>query len=111
MVYLIKSEGRDGSYFKVGFTYNIVKRLIPYFTHNPNVELLEVIETYHKTKRQLETDIHSEILSKGYVFQVAPNGTITEWFFIPRSEEKDFETKGLSQFKACKNRLINRVKA
>lgn len=106
MIYLVKSEVRNGTFFKVGYTTNLVKRLIPYFTHNPNAELLETIKTYKKTKCNLETEIHEEITKMGYTFKVAKNGTVTEWFFVPKEKEKDFEEKGLSQFKACKDRVI-----
>ena len=50
MIYLVKTEVREGTFFKVGYTTNLAKRLIPYFTHNPNIELLEIIKTYKKTK-------------------------------------------------------------
>ena len=106
MIYLMKSEAREGTYFKVGYTTNLVKRLIPYFTHNPNVQLLETIVTYKKTKCTLEGEIHKEILDRGYTFKVAKNGTVTEWFFVPKADEKEFEEKGLAQFKACRNRVI-----
>ena len=106
MVYFIKSVSRDGTYFKVGYTHNLMQRLIPYFTHNPNVELLETIKTYHKTKQNLETEIHKEIVAMGYNFKIAKNGTVTEWFFVPKDKEKEFENNGLAQFKACKNRII-----
>ena len=109
MIYLVKSEARNGTFFKVGYTTNLAKRLIPYFTHNPNIELLETIKTYKKTKCNLETEIHEEITKMGYTFKVAKNGTVTEWFFVPKEKEKDFEAKGLSQFKACKNRVINKA--
>lgn len=106
MIYLAKTEVRNGTYFKVGYTANLLKRLIPYFSHNPNFELLETIETYKKTKLRLEKEIHQEIIGMGYTFKVSKIGIITEWFFVPREKEKDFEEKGLSQFKACKNRVI-----
>ena len=109
MIYLVKTEVRNGTFFKVGFTSNLAQRLIPYFTHNPNVELLETVKTYKKTKHSLETEIKEEIKSLGYNFKVAKNGTITEWFFVPKENEKDFERLGLSQFKACQNRQINKV--
>ena len=109
MIYLIKTEIRDGTFFKVGYTSNLVKRLIPYFTHNPNIELLETIKTYKKTKCNLETEIHEEIVKMGYTFKVAKNGTVTEWFFVLKEKEKEFEEKGLSQFKACKGRVINKA--
>ena len=109
MIYLVKTEVREGTYFKVGYTANLVKRLVPYFTHNPAFELLEVVKTYKKTKHTLETEIHNEILAKGYQFKVAKNGTLTEWFFVPKEKEKEFEQAGLAQFKACKNRVINKA--
>ena len=109
MIYLIKTEIRDGTFFKIGYTSNLVKRLIPYFTHNPNIELLETIKTYKKTKCNLETEIHEEIVKMGYTFKVAKNGTVTEWFFVSKEKEKEFEEKGLSQFKACKGRVINKA--
>ena len=109
MIYLVKTEVREGTFFKVGYTSNLTKRLIPYFTHNPNIELLETIKTYKKTKYNLETEIHEEIVKMGYNFKVAKNGTITEWFFVPKAKEKEFEEKGLAQFKACKNRVINKA--
>lgn len=112
MIYLIKQEARTGSYFKVGFTNNIFKRIIPYATHNANVELLEIVETYKKTKMALETEIHSEIITKGYKFQTKKLMGIeisTEWFFVPMDKEQEFEQAGLSQFKSCKNRKIYKV--
>jgi hypothetical protein len=111
MIYLVKSENRQGTYYKVGYTSNLVNRLIPYFTHNPSVELLETIKTYRKTNRELEVAIHSEIIEMGYTFKVAKNGSETEWFFVPMDKEKEFQLKGLAQFMACKNRVINRVEA
>ena len=108
MVYLIKEEIRNGTYFKVGFTHNIAERLKQYYTHNPECKLLETIATYRKTKRQLETEIHAEVKAMGFEFKVAPNGTMTEWFFVPQYCEKEFERKGLKQFKACKGRKICR---
>lgn len=109
MIYLIKTEVREGTYFKVGYTKNLVQRLVPYFTHNPNVQLLETVRTYKKTKCNLEGEIHEEILKMGYTFKVAKNGTVTEWFFVPKEKEKEFEKNGLSQFKACKGRVINKA--
>lgn len=102
----MKSETRNGTYFKIGFTHNLLKRLIPYATHNPNYKLIETIKTYKKTSRQLESEIHNEIIAMGYNFKVAENGITTEWFFVPMEKEKEFEQNGLSQFKACKNRKI-----
>ena len=52
MIYLVKTEAREGTFFKIGYTTNLAKRLIPYFTHNPNIELLETVKTYKKNKMQ-----------------------------------------------------------
>lgn len=112
MVYLIKQEVRTGTYFKVGFTSNLFKRIIPYATHNANIEIIELIETYKKTKMSLETEIHNEIIAMGYEFQTKKLMGIeikTEWFFVPMNKEQEFEQAGLSQFKACKNRKIYKV--
>ena len=105
MIYLLKSQSRNGSWFKVGYTLNLAKRLLPYYTHNPNVELLESIKTYHKTKHKLEIEIQQEIINKGYEFKISNNGK-REWFFVPLEQEQEFENKGLAQFKACKGRKI-----
>lgn len=109
MIYLLKTETRNGSYFKVGCTSNLAKRFLPYFTHNPAVEILEVVKTYKKTKFALEKEIHKEIVEMGYSFKIASNGTLTEWFFIPKEYEEEFQAKGLKQFKACQMRKIYKV--
>ena len=102
----MKSESRKGTWYKVGYTTNLVQRLIPYFTHNPQAELVETAKTHRKTRHALETAIHNEIKDMGYSFKVAKNGAITEWFFVPAEQEKEFEHKGLAQFKAMKGRTI-----
>lgn len=106
MVYLIKSEIRNGTLFKIGFTKNIDVRIQQYYTHNANAKLLETITTYKKTKRDLENELHEELKAMGYKFEQSENGTATEWFFIPIEKEKEFEQNGLAQFKSCKNRKI-----
>ena len=106
MIYLVKSPDRNGTWFKVGFTSNLMMRLTHYYTHNPNFELLETVDTYKKTKHKLETEIHNEISALGFNFKVAKNGTKTEWFFIPKENEEEFERNGLGQFKAVKGRKI-----
>jgi hypothetical protein len=106
MVYLMKSECREGTWYKVGYTTNLVQRLIPYFTHNPQAKLVETAKTQRKTRHALEIAIHNEIQAMGYGFKVAENGSITEWFFVPAGQEKEFEHKGLAQFKAMKGRTI-----
>jgi hypothetical protein len=108
MIYLVKTEVRNGTYFKVGYAHDIFNRLRAYVTHNPNVKLLETVKTYGKTKHQLETAIHNEITALGYTFKVADNGITTEWFFVPMDKEAEFEKNGLAQFKACKGRKIYR---
>ena len=105
MVYLLKMEVKNGSYYKVGFASNLAKRLNYYGTHNPCVECIETVQTYKKTKHQLETEIHKEILEQGFKFENAKiNGKKTEWFFVPEGTEIT-----LKQFKCCKNRKVNEV--
>ena len=109
MIYLLKTQTRSGAYFKVGYTLNLAKRLLPYFTHNPAIEILEVVKTYKKTKLSLEKEIHKEITNLGYSFKVAKNGTLTEWFFVPADKEDEFQKQGLKQFKACQSRKVYKV--
>jgi hypothetical protein len=104
MVYLIKQEARTGSYFKIGYTKNLA-RFNAYITNNANVKILETVDTYKKTKHQLETAIHNELKAQGFDF-VRNYGIMTEWVFIDIAQEEAFECKGLAQFKACKNRKI-----
>lgn len=61
MLYLIKQEGKEQNYLKIGYTKDIDDRLKAYNTHNANFELLETfegekdIETYaHKLLNQLK---------------------------------------------------------
>ena len=106
MIYLIKDEKRNGTYFKVGYTSNLAKRMKQYHTHNADIVLLETIETKAKTKHQLETAIHEELTQMGYTFKLINDGTLTEWFFVDIDHEREFETAGLAQFKSCKGRKI-----
>jgi hypothetical protein len=104
-IYFIKSETRNGTYFKVGFTKNWAMRVLPYITHNPAVQFIEYVNVYNKTKRNLEVEIHAEIEKMGYQFKET-KGIKTEWFFVPKNKEKEFEQIGLNNFKACKGRTI-----
>ena len=106
MIYLIKDEKRNGTFFKVGFATNIDRRFSQYFGHNAGMQPLEMIITYKKTKMQLETAIHEEITAMGYEFVTTPDGKEREWFFVPLGEDVEFEKKGLAQFKSCKRRKI-----
>lgn len=107
MIYLIKDEKRNGTYFKVGYATNIERRFSTgYWGHNVGMIPLEIIITYSKTKMQLETAIHEEIEAMGYEFITTPDGKTREWFFVPLGEDIEFEHKGLAQFKACKGRKI-----
>lgn len=108
MVYLIRQEIRNGSYFKVGYATNM-SRFKAYATHNANVELLEIIPTYSKTKHNLETLIHNELIALGYEFAINQNNNRKEFFFVSIENEQEFINKGLSQFKACKNRKIIKI--
>ena len=108
-IYLIKQEVRRGTYFKVGFTSNLEKRINNYYGHNAGCIMLECCITYNKTKRELETEIHNEVKAMGFKFAITPDGKQREWFFVPIDQEQKFERKGLSQFKSCKNRKIYKV--
>lgn len=111
-IYLIKQEARTGTFFKVGYTANLSRRTIPYITHNANAQLIEFVETYEKTKKNLECKIHKELSDMGYEFIgrcVMGIEATTEWFFVPMDKEQEFEQAGLSQFKACKNRKVYKV--
>ena len=44
MIYLIKQEGKEQNYLKIGYTKDIDDRLKAYNTHNANFELIETIE-------------------------------------------------------------------
>jgi hypothetical protein len=111
MIYLIKDEKCNGAFYKVGYATDLGKRLEGYYTANANIELLQTIDTYGKTKHQLETAVHREIKALGYKFRVTINPItkkrrVREWFFIPKALTEDFERKGLTQFKVCKGRMI-----
>ena len=95
MVYMVKS----GNFYKIGYTANFEKRLENYMTHNPNIEVIDTVKTYAKTKRQLEKVLHAEI--KAYGFECHKN---REWFIIPEDRQEEFNNKGLKMFKACQNR-------
>ena len=100
MIYLIKSASHNQGkvFYKIGFTNNLEHRMKYYATSNPTVELIATINTYRKTKHQLETALHKELKSLGYKFKLVFNIT-TEWF------ECDSEIR-LEQFKACYGRQI-----
>lgn len=111
-VYLIKSELRNGSLYKVGFTTDLVKRASQYHHYNPTAKMIEFIEVYEKTKHQIESAIHKEILEMGYRFvdmDTNDRRTGLEWFYVSIEQEEEFERKGLAQFKTCKNRKIYKV--
>lgn len=106
MIYLVKSASFNSNktYYKIGFANNIISRLKNgYVTHNPSIQLVETITTYKKTKRQLETQLHNELKNMGYNFHIGLFNIQTEWFEI------DSDVKiSLQDFKACKNRKVNR---
>ena len=108
MIYLIKTELRTHAAFKVGFTaHNDNGRFTPYHTHNPNAELVSMMETYAKTKRDLENAIHSELRDMGFDIKHG-RGTkgASDWFKV--DYDSDLYTAlnelGLLVFKACKGR-------
>ena len=103
MIYLIRS----GQYFKIGHTQNLCTRMRQYVTDNPSLKLLATINTQAKTKHRLETALHRELIRLGYKFHKASildDEISTEWFRV--SNPKSFQALGLTQFKACKGRMI-----
>lgn len=90
---------KSGNYYKVGYTSNLEKRLEAYNSHNPNIEVIDTVATYAKTKRHLENAIHNEIKSFGFEFH-----NNREWFIVPNDRQEEFNNKGLKMFKACQNR-------
>lgn len=44
MIYLIKQEGKNENYLKIGYTKDLDDRLKAYNTHNANFELIETFE-------------------------------------------------------------------
>lgn len=110
-VYLIKSASFEpnAAYYKIGFTSNLLKRVQMYITHNPSCQLIQTVDVYDKTKRQLETAIHKEVEKNGFDFTLKKifNHTYkTEWFKVYTDSElyKLIEEQGLLIFNSCKYR-------
>lgn len=103
MIYLMQS----GTFFKVGFTSNLEKRIKAYATHNPQAKLLAYAITYAPTKRALESEIHKELKNMGFQFhKSALTQTESEWFEPNEDFRKVLETQKLKAFKACRNRKM-----
>jgi hypothetical protein len=94
------SYNQDKAYYKIGFTYDITKRLTQYITHNPTIKLLEMVDTYKKTKHSLEKALHKELKQQGYKFTIN-YGISTEWIEV----DKD-RPISLKNFNSCKNRKV-----
>lgn len=62
MLYLIKQQGKEESYLKIGYTKDIKERIKAYNTHNANFELIEVIEG----EKDIETLAHEILLQFKY---------------------------------------------
>jgi hypothetical protein len=109
VIYLMASASfnQNEIYFKVGYTSNLLNRLIPYITHNPTTRLLQTVTVYGKTKRQLETAIHNEIKQLGFEFKIDErSGISTEWFAVDINSQffNNIRLNGLQVFKNCENR-------
>ena len=65
MVYFIKS----GDFLKVGYSTDVPKRMKQYATHNPNFELLYIINGDQKLEKQIQSELND------YRFRL-------EWFHI-----------------------------
>ena len=100
MIYLIRTKGETMDDYKVGYAKSFDSRARAYITDNPNVEFLEGIMTYEKTKHRLERQVQREIELLGYEWK-DNHGTRTEWFSVPKGTEIH-----LKDFKACKGRKI-----
>ena len=88
---------------KIGYTSRrLAERLRQYATHNPNIVLLEWVQVYRKTKRTLETALHSELKDLGYDF-VNTQGIRTEWIALPNKC-----SVSLATLAACKGRKVHR---
>ena len=114
VIYLMASASfnKNEIYFKIGYTSNLLNRLIPYITHNPSAKFLQTVTVYGKTKRQLETAIHNEIEELGLEFKIDErSGIVTEWFAVNVNSQffNDIKMNRLQVFKNCKNRksIIN----
>ena len=110
-VYLIKSASFEPNtiYYKIGFTSNLLKRVQMYITHNPSYQLIQTVDVYGKTKRQLENAIHREVENFGLNFELKTilNHTYkTEWFKVHTDSElyKAIEENGLLIFNNSKYR-------
>lgn len=106
-VYLVKSYGENTVYYKVGFTRDINRRIQEYKAYNPACKFVSIVNTYNKTKYQLETAIHLEIKECGYDFATY-NSIESEWFEVEKDGAMDFvlTMDGLQVFKACKHRRV-----
>ena len=62
MIYLIKQEGKEQNYLKIGYTKDIDDRLKEYNTHNANFELIETIEG----EKDIETYAHKLLVQFKY---------------------------------------------
>lgn len=114
VIYLVKSASfnKNEVFYKVGYTSNLFKRLIPYMVHNPSFQLIQTATVYKKTKRGLENEIHKEIENLGFKFHKHQFfGMKTEWFAVNTNSKfyENIKMNGLQVFKSCKNRksLIN----
>lgn len=63
MLYLIKQEGKDKNYLKIGFTNDLDKRLKTYNTHNACFSL---VDTINNGSKQDEIYLHNQLLNFVY---------------------------------------------
>lgn len=62
MLYLIKQEGKEQNYLKIGYTKNLDERLKAYNTHNASFELIEFFEG----EKDIETFAHNLLIQFKY---------------------------------------------
>ena len=104
IVYSIATLNEQGEPIaqKIGYTSRLLaERLRQYATHNPNVVLLEWVQVYRKTKRTLETALHSNLTALGYEF-IRTQGIRTEWIALANKHSIPLAT-----LDACKGRKIH----
>ena len=107
VIYMLAQEARNGTYYKVGYTAHMARRETLYATHNPATRLLGAVEVYAKTKRELENKLHKAVEKKGFSFVKGTTGKRkTEWFFVPKEQEQEWNERGLDMFSQCARRKV-----
>lgn len=83
MLYMVTMRTLDNNnkahtFVKVGKTHDWTKRLIPYLTHNPAIEVVG----FHKGHTKAERDAHRRLLKTFNCTQVERFGRTLEWMEV-----------------------------